>query len=197
MAAVIIAGGRFHRQIDQPELFVYRDLRPNAGVAGVFRRSVHPSVVARLALHRDGMEDPEPLAGADIEAAHVAFVVAHALRRHAFAERRAHDHRVLRHHGRRLQADLASSEIGLNRLIVVQLQIDRAVFAERFHRYGPSSHRARSAGTPASRRECVLPCRRTNTLRRGPKAVAAPPLRARLLARHGPRSTRPWPRPAL
>src|SRR6266550_2263319 len=40
VAAVEIAGGRFHRQIHEPELLVHADLRPHAGVPGVFRRAV-------------------------------------------------------------------------------------------------------------------------------------------------------------
>src|SRR5438067_1019531 len=89
MAAVKIAGRRFYRQIHQPERFIHADLRPNAGVAGVFRRAVEPGVVPRFALFWNGMENPEALAGAHVEAAHIAFVVAHALRRHALAKRRA------------------------------------------------------------------------------------------------------------
>src|ERR1035438_4935049 len=89
VAAVVIAGGRFDRQVDQAELLIHGDLRPDAGVAGVVGGTVFPAVVAQFVLERDGVEDPESLAGAHVEAAHVAFVVAHALGSHAFAERGA------------------------------------------------------------------------------------------------------------
>ncbi len=95
MAAVVVAGGRFDGQVDQAELFVDGDLRPDAGVAGVLGRAVEPGIVAEFAFDRNGVEDPEALAGADVEAADVAFVVAHALGRHAFAEGRADDNGVV------------------------------------------------------------------------------------------------------
>ncbi len=78
------------------------------------------------------MEDPQPLARAHVEPADVALVIAHALGRHAFAERRADDHRILGDHRRRLQTDLAGGEVGEEGLIVVELQIHGAVLAERF-----------------------------------------------------------------
>src|SRR5260370_42555158 len=98
-AAVKIAGGRFHGQVPQAELLVHSDLRPDSGVAGVFRRTLFPGVVAELAFLWDGMENPEALTGSHVESAHVALVVAHALRGHALAESRADDHGVFRHNG--------------------------------------------------------------------------------------------------
>src|SRR5258708_12628364 len=83
--AVKIAGGRLHRQIDQSELLVHGDLCPDAGVASVFRGTFLPGVVAKLALLRDGMENPEAPAGSHAESPHVSFLVPHALRRHPSA----------------------------------------------------------------------------------------------------------------
>src|SRR6185295_2333215 len=80
MAAVIVAGRHFDRQVGQTELFIDGDLRPHAGVAGVRPRVALPRVVAEFARQRDGVEDPEPFAGAHVEAAYVAFLVAAALR---------------------------------------------------------------------------------------------------------------------
>src|SRR5947208_2162321 len=93
MPAVEIAGWRFYRQVDESKLLVHGNLRPHAGVAGVFRRAFFPGVVAKLAFLGNGVENPEPFAGAHVESAHVAFVVAHALRSHSFAEGRADNHR--------------------------------------------------------------------------------------------------------
>src|SRR5260370_4020769 len=98
--AVKIASGRLHGQIHQSELLIHSDLRPHAGVARVFRGAFLPSVVAKLTFLRDGMENPEALAGSHVETAHVTFVVAHALRSHAFAESRADDDGLSCHDGR-------------------------------------------------------------------------------------------------
>src|SRR5439155_17355460 len=92
--AVKIAGGRLHRQINQSELLIHSDLRPHAGVAGVLRGTFFPSVIAKLAFLRNGMENPKTLAGSHVESTHVALVIAHALRRHAFAEGRADNHSI-------------------------------------------------------------------------------------------------------
>src|SRR5713226_8102083 len=104
---VKIAGRRLHRQVNQSELFVHRDLRPNPGVTGIFRGTLLPRVVAELALLRYGMENPEALAGSNVESANVSLIVAHALRGHAFAEGRADNYRVFSHDGRGLDADFA------------------------------------------------------------------------------------------
>src|SRR5271165_2490247 len=107
MATVVIAGGRFDGQIDESELLIDADLRPNASVAGILGGTVVPSVVTEFPLFGDGVEDPEALARADIETAHISFVVAHALGRHALAERRADDDGVQCHHWRGLESDFA------------------------------------------------------------------------------------------
>ena len=88
------------------------------------------------------MENPEALAGAHVEAAHIAFVVAHALRRHALAKRRADDHGVFRNHRRRLNSDFTGIQVGhpfaffvprRDGLVIVALEIHDAVFAEGRH----------------------------------------------------------------
>src|SRR5207249_6824660 len=75
MATVKIAGGRFDGQIDEAELFVDGNLRPYASVAGVFGGALFPCVVAELAFFRDGVKNPETLAGTDVEAPNVSFIV--------------------------------------------------------------------------------------------------------------------------
>src|SRR4030095_3107669 len=56
--------------------------RPHVGVADGFPRVVLPGLVADIARAGDGAEGPEPLAGADVEASHVAD-------RHGLADREA------------------------------------------------------------------------------------------------------------
>ena len=58
MAAVVVARRRLDRQIRQAEIFVDRDLRPDAGVAVLIPRVVHPRVVAEFSRHRNRVEDP-------------------------------------------------------------------------------------------------------------------------------------------
>ncbi len=91
MAAVEIAGGRFDGQIDVAEFGIGAHGRPDGGVAGVFPGSVLPGFVAEFARLRDGVEGPEQLAGANVEAAHVARNVVLRRRRGAQLQRRA-DH---------------------------------------------------------------------------------------------------------
>ena len=76
VAAVKIARRRFDWQVNQPELLVDGDLGPYARVAGVFGGAVQPGIVAELAFLRDGVEDPESLAGAHVKPSHIALVVA-------------------------------------------------------------------------------------------------------------------------
>src|SRR5882724_1519942 len=121
MAAVKIAGWGFDRQIDKAELFVDGNLRPDAGVAGVFGGALFPGVVAKFAFLGDGVKNPEALAGTDVEAANVSFIVAHAAWRHAFAKCGADYDGVARGNGSRLNADFAGREVGENILVVVQL----------------------------------------------------------------------------
>src|ERR1700722_1955995 len=131
MASIIIAGRRFDGQVHESELLIDGDLRPHAGVAGVLGRTFVPGVVAGLVLQWNRVENPKALAGLHVEAAHVAFVIAHALRRHSFAKRRTDDDRVLGYNGRRLKADLAGRQIRKDGLIVVELQVHHTALAER------------------------------------------------------------------
>ena len=68
MSAILIRRRIFHRQIDQAEIFIHGDLRPDAGVAVDFGRVVQPGVVAELARFRNRVELPKLLAGPDVEA---------------------------------------------------------------------------------------------------------------------------------
>ena len=70
-AAVVVAGRRLDRQIHVAELFVRRHRRPDGDVAGVGPRIVQPGVVPELPRRRHGVERPQQLPGADVEAADV------------------------------------------------------------------------------------------------------------------------------
>src|SRR5262249_4451914 len=126
-----VARWRLHWQINESKLFIDGDLRPNAGVAGVFRGAFFPGVVAKLALLRNSVKNPEALAGPHVEAARITLIVPHALRSHAFAEGGANDDGVFHNNGRRLNTNFASLEIRKNFLIVVHLQVNYPVFAKR------------------------------------------------------------------
>src|SRR5437870_13798456 len=73
MAAVVVACRHFNREVDQPELFVHANLPPDAGVARVGPGIVLPGFVSVLVGKRNGMENPEALAGPCVECADVAF----------------------------------------------------------------------------------------------------------------------------
>ncbi len=77
--AEVVARRLLDGQIDGLELRIDGDLRPDARVARVLVRAAQPALGAELAAHRHRVEDPEPLAGARVEAAHVALDVARAV----------------------------------------------------------------------------------------------------------------------
>ena len=107
MAAVVVAGRHLGRQVDEAELLVDAHLPPDAVVAGVLLGPLLPGVVAELARLRDGVEDPEPLAGAHVVAADVALVVAPAHRAAALGVRGADDDDVAGDDRRGMQPDVA------------------------------------------------------------------------------------------
>ncbi len=133
MAAVVVRGRIFDRQVDQARFFVDRDLRPHAGVAVGRPRLVLPRVVAELARSRNRVERPEQLAGLHVEGAHQPLGVVVRRDRHAFLERRADQHDVADDGRRRVQADLAGLQLDLLALAGDRafLQIDHAALAER------------------------------------------------------------------
>src|SRR5262245_3363558 len=75
MPAVVIGGGRFDRQVNEPEILVDGDLSPHAGVAVLSPRPVFPRLVSRLARSGHRIKPPELFAGSHIERAHQAFSV--------------------------------------------------------------------------------------------------------------------------
>src|SRR5215471_1198920 len=119
MAAIIIAGRQLDGHIDRARCFIDRHLTPGARIAGVFPRSLFPGVVAELTWARNGVEDPEALAGAHIESPNVALLVCKALRRAARKMRGAHQHDIARDDRSGMKPDFAGDEI--HRLIVVKL----------------------------------------------------------------------------
>src|SRR5262245_57470171 len=132
MAAVVVAGRQFDRQVRHAELLVDADLTPNTGIARVRPRVSLPRVVAKFARRRDGMENPEAFAGTDVEAANVPFDVRAAGRDAARLVRGADDDDVARNDGRGMQTDFSAERI--DRLIHFEHQIDRATLPERRNR---------------------------------------------------------------
>ncbi len=76
------------------------------------------------------MKRPETLAGSDVEAANISFIVLETLRRGAFAESRADDDHVSADDRRALESDFAGDQIGQDGLVDVRLEIDSALDAE-------------------------------------------------------------------
>src|SRR5208337_5694254 len=99
MAAVKIAGGQLDWKVGHPKLLVDADLAPHASVAGVIGRIIFPSVIAEFAGFGDGMEDPQPLSGANIESANEAFHIGLTLRYVSGLVGRADDDDIARNDG--------------------------------------------------------------------------------------------------
>src|SRR5437660_7093101 len=94
MAAVVIAGWQFDREVGHSEFFVDADLAPHTRIAGVGSRIVFPGFGAIFVGQRDGMENPEAPSSLDIESPDVAL---HILFTHVNATRfvrRADDYGV-------------------------------------------------------------------------------------------------------
>src|SRR6266850_5574079 len=128
MAAVVIAGRQFDREVGHSEFFIDADLAPHARIAGVGSRLVFPGFGPIFVGQRDGMENPEALSSADIESPDVALHILFTYRNAARFMRRAYDYRVARNHRRRMEADVGTHQIDF--LIILQLQIDGAVPAK-------------------------------------------------------------------
>ena len=131
VGAEVVARRQFHGQIRDAELLVDADLRPHPGVAGVRPRIFFPGVVAELTGRRNRVEDPQAFTGADIEAADVALDVRFSARHSARLVRSAHDDDVLGDDGGGVEADLGALRV--DALVVVLLEIDRAVGPEALH----------------------------------------------------------------
>ena len=122
------------REIHAVQLFIDRDRRPVAGVAGVGPRIVFPRVVAELARLRNRVEDPQALAGAHVVAADVALDVLLRARRAAGEVSGADDDDVVAERRRRVEADVGGLEIDAG-LIDFRFEIDDAVSSERGDRH--------------------------------------------------------------
>jgi hypothetical protein len=127
--AHLVAGRQLDTQIGQAQFLVGADLRPVAGVAGILGAAgLEPGVVTELALQRDGVEDPKPLARLHVEAAHIALGVLAHLGGVAGGMRRADNDDIARDGGRGVQPDIGAVEIQV--LVVILLEIDDAIGAE-------------------------------------------------------------------
>src|SRR5258708_25479669 len=69
---VVIVRRRTKRQVYVAQCFVRAHHRPNVGRARRLPGTILPSLVSELPLSWDGMENPLLLAGANVEASHVA-----------------------------------------------------------------------------------------------------------------------------
>jgi len=87
-----------------------------------------PGLAAEFSGTRDGVKDPEALPCSHVEAANVALLVPHALRRVALRMRGPDDDHVAGDDRRGVIPDVAGHQIHL--LIIVLLQIDDTVVAE-------------------------------------------------------------------
>ena len=128
MPAVVVPGRGFDGQVGQAELLVHADLRPRARVSRVGPRVVQPGVVAELAGRGNRLEDPEALARAHVEPAHVPLDVALAGRHSTRSMCGSDDDDVPGDDGRGVQTDLTRERI--DALIHLLLEIDHAVLAE-------------------------------------------------------------------
>ena len=127
--AHLVAGGQFDAQIGQAQLLIGADLRPVAGIARIFRRTgLQPGVIAELAFLGDVVEDPQPLAGLHIEAAHIALGIVLDGWVVAGGVGGADDDHVARDGGGAVQADIGLHQVEI--LVVFQLQVDNAIDAE-------------------------------------------------------------------
>ena len=139
VAAVLVDGRRFDRQIDDAGFGVGGDLRPHADVAGPVPRSVFPRLVTGLAGAGHRVEAPDLLAGAGVEGAHEALDVGAVEIAQALEHRGADDDHVVDDGRRRVQPDFTLLEIDLDLLAVLadhhaDLHVDDAVLAEAFDR---------------------------------------------------------------
>src|SRR5678816_1816703 len=127
MPSVEVVRGVLDVEINVAEFLVGREGPPDSGIAGVVCRSVQPRFISCFAFTRDGVEDPQSFASANIEGRYVTLDV--VIRGSVWRERRPHDDDIVGNHGRRAVTD-ASDDITF--VIQIQLfkQIDGAVVAE-------------------------------------------------------------------
>src|SRR6266699_393417 len=132
MAAVVITGWQFDREIDHSEFFIDADLTPHTRIAGVGSRVVFPRFGSIFVRQWNGMENPKALSGPYIESPDIALHILFTCRNAARFVRRADDDGVARDDWRSMESDIGTHQIDF--LIVVHLQIDGAVTAEaRYH----------------------------------------------------------------
>ena len=130
VAAVPVVRRRAERQVDEAEILIRRDQRPDVRVARVLPGVVLPGLVTVFPRLRNRVEGPAQFAGHRIEAADVSGRSVGVVR--GVRYRRAHDHRVAADHDRRTHGvgaappDLAPQALG---------QVDRPAVAETADRF--------------------------------------------------------------
>src|SRR4029078_3899717 len=113
MAAVVIAGRQFHRNVDHSTFFIDADLAPYSRVSCVRRGIVLPGFGSILIRQRDGMEDPETLARSYIETSNLAFRILLTGRPASRFVRGADDHGIAGDDGSGVEPDLSAQWIDL------------------------------------------------------------------------------------
>ena len=127
VAAVIIAGRHFDGPVHETELRVGAHLRPDAGIAVVLRGVPEPRVVTELAAPGNRGKI-QPFARADVVAAHLA---ARCRRPAMRPGAMGHDNEITSPTTRGVAFRPSSAVFQIDLLVVLELQIDRAVHAER------------------------------------------------------------------
>ncbi len=122
MSAVIVRRRRLHRDVDEAEFLIDRDMRPHSGVAVVHPGIVFPRLIAEFARSRNGVKAPQLLAAPHIPSAHDTFRVVMRWDGRALPHRGPYDHHIPGHGRGRMDADLASLQIDL--LVVAFLDAD-------------------------------------------------------------------------
>src|SRR5260221_3871361 len=136
VAAVGVDRRRFHREVDEAQLRIDGDLRPDAVVAGPRPRFLFPRAVAEFAGRWNRIEAPDLFTGARVERADQTLGVRAVAVPEALGHRRPDDDHVADDGRRGVQADLAAIEIDLLALADddALLEVQDAVFAECLHR---------------------------------------------------------------
>ncbi len=130
VAAVHIAGGGFHRHVDDAAFEIGRHRGPGTGVAGVGIRVVAPGFRAKLPGARNRVKDPQHFTRVQVVTANVAGRSGHGARRSARGERRADDDDVTDDHRRRGQAGRNVFYVDVESVFLPHAQVHHTVFAE-------------------------------------------------------------------
>src|SRR5690606_18430535 len=106
VATVVVAGRVFHWQIDDAQLRITGDRRPDTRVAGVLITAIEPRLGTEFIRLGNGMEGPEQFAGVYIEAPYITLDVGFGAWTATGGVRRPDNDDVIHHKGRCRRADV-------------------------------------------------------------------------------------------